>query len=975
MGIRDRLANAGRGIVGAAGQAMIDFSGPEEEELVKAGEVPKDPATEEEKSLLFDPFAVIEQLGFREKPTRINYNTLKDMVQKVEILESIIKTRINQVASFAQPSHDRHQLGFRIKLRDSEKEPTKQDKIWIREAEKLVMANGVPDDSRVRNNFEMFLRKFIRDSLTLDQACHPAGTMIETECGVPVAIEELETGSLVRTHTGQLRQVIEKKARSYTGQLIKIRSGGQTVSATAEHPLLAVTDPWFRLSPSRSKGIKPEWVAAKDLKQGHYLVYPKPKFNEREFSFDIFSGKQRKYPNIPYATIAKNVDVHVQTVRAVLCGYYTRNGQISDVIKAEADRLGFERKEIDHPSSVCVDESFARLCGLYLAEGHIYKQKSGRPSGVGFTFHQDEEDLQLHVINVLDDLGITVTRVDYPDRRAVSLIANSANLARFFLEHFDTGSSKKKIPSWIFESSKQVKKAFVTGYLDGDGCINRSTIQFCTISPSLFGGMRVLLADIGVYARMSIESEQMVRGYHHSEKFLASISGEKVRELFGMDPPSRERNAFIQDEDYYYIAIREVVVEEVDDLPVFNMEVEHDNSYVANGYVSHNCFEVIPNRKGTPARWLAVDGSTIRLADMASTYNKKDPDQTIRYVQIYDGIVIAEYTAEELCFGIRNPRTDIRLHGYGVSEVESLVKTVTAMLYGWEYNVAAFRNASILPGILNFKGSIPDKQLKAFRRHWYLSLSGISNAFKTPITNADEMQWLKLKDNNRDMEYSAWYDFLIKVACSGYTIDPVEVNFKYGNTGQKSGLGETDNKEKITESKERGLRPLLSFTAGCMNSHIIQPMNEDFEFAFVGLDAKTRDDVADINKKLVSTTRTIDELRAEDDLEPLPDGLGEIILETNFMQWAQQKAQEKMQAEQAEQGGDDGGGWGDDDGGMPDFTTMFGDDDDDDDEPSKPEKKEKPEKPGKPEKPEKPETVKKSITGRSGRQYVVDLEI
>ena len=550
MGIRDRLLTAGRGIVGAAGQAMVDLV--DDEPLSKAGEVPTEPASEEEKTLLFDPFAVIEQLGFREKPTRINYNTLKDMVHKVEILESIIKTRINQVASFAQPSHDRHQLGFRIKVRDSEKEPTKQDKIWIREAEKLIMANGVPEDPRVRNNFEMFLRKFIRDSMTLDQAC----------------------------------------------------------------------------------------------------------------------------------------------------------------------------------------------------------------------------------------------------------------------------------------------------------------------------------------------------------------------------------------------------------------------------------FEVIPNRKGQPAKWLTVDASTIRLADMASTYNKNDPDQTVRYVQIYDGIVIAEYTAEEMCFGVRNPRTDIRLHGYGVSEVESLVKTVTAMLYAWEYNVAAFRNASILPGILNFKGSIPDNQLKAFRRHWYLTLSGIANAFKTPITNADEMQWIKLKDTNRDMEYSAWYDFLIKVACSGFVIDPVEVNFKYGNTGQKGGLGEASNKEKITESKERGLRPLLNFTAGCLNSHIIQPMNEDFEFAFVGLDAKTRDDVADINKKLVTTTRTIDELRAEDDLEPLKDGLGEIILETNFLQWATQKAQEKMQAE----GGGEEGFEGEEGGEVPDFTTMF----DEDEEPTKPEKPGKPEKSEKKpeEKPEeKPEQVKKSITGRSGRKYIVDLEL
>lgn len=526
---------------------MVGLAENPEDDLIKAvGSVPTEPADEHEKTLLFDPFAVIEQLGFREKPTRINYGTLKDMAQKVEIINSIIQTRVNQVASFAQPSHDRHQLGFRIKLRDSEKEPTKQDKIWIRDAEKLIMANGVPEDPRTRNSFETFLRKFTRDSMVMDQAC----------------------------------------------------------------------------------------------------------------------------------------------------------------------------------------------------------------------------------------------------------------------------------------------------------------------------------------------------------------------------------------------------------------------------------FEIVPNRKGQPAKWYAVDASTIRLADSASTYNKDDPDQTIRHVQIYDGIVINEYTAAEMCFGVRNPRTDIRLHGYGVGEIEMLVKTVTAMLYGWEYNVAAFRNASVLPGILNFKGSISDKQLSQFRRHWYLMLSGVANAFKTPITNSEELQWIKLKDSNRDMEYSAWYDFLIKIACSLFQIDPVEVNFKYGNTGQRGGLGESDNKEKITESKERGLRPILRFIASCFNTHIVWQMNEDFELDFVGLDAKTRSDVADINAKLVKTTRTIDELRAEDDLEPLPDGLGEVILDTAWMQNAQQA---KAMAEEAAAGEAGAGAEG---GEAPDFTQMFGDGDDDEEKPTAAEQgKEKPE--AKP----KEEPVKKSLSRVSDRRLLVDMEL
>lgn len=303
------------------------------------------------------------------------------------------------------------------------------------------------------------------------------------------------------------------------------------------------------------------------------------------------------------------------------------------------------------------------------------------------------------------------------------------------------------------------------------------------------------------------------------------------------------------------------------------------------------CMEIVPDRIGRPTEFYAVDASTFRLADTASTYLNEDEKTAVRYVQIYDGMIISEYNQEELCFGVRNPRTDIRLFGYGVSELEMLMVVVTAILYGWDYNQKAFSQGSTAKGILNFKGAIPEKQLKAFRRHWYQMIAGVENAWRTPITNAEDLQWIGMQNSNRDMEYNAWFDFLIKIACAMFTIDPVEINFKYGNTGQKGGLTEASNQEKITESKERGLRPLLRFAETCLNQWVIWPINENFEFKFVGMDAKTRAEVADLNTKLVKSIRTIDELRAEDDLPPLPNGKGECILDPTWLQFAQSKDQ------------------------------------------------------------------------------------
>lgn len=315
-----------------------------------------------------------------------------------------------------------------------------------------------------------------------------------------------------------------------------------------------------------------------------------------------------------------------------------------------------------------------------------------------------------------------------------------------------------------------------------------------------------------------------------------------------------------------------------------------------------DCTEIVPNRKGQPAEFYAVDASSMRLAASARQHIDEDLDDEIRYVQVYDNMVITQYTQEELCFGIRNPITDMRNFGYGTSELEMLMNAITSLLYAWEYNSRFFSQGTAPKGLLNFKGTVPEKHLAQFKRQWYSMLSGVENAWKTPITNSpDDIQWLSMQSSNRDMEFNAWMDFLIKVVCAAYSMDPSEINFKYGNTGQTSGLSEDSNRDKVVESRERGLRPILRHISGNINKFIMWPINENFEFEFVGLDAMNRNEVADLNGKLVRTYRTIDELRAEDDLPPLPDKQGEIILDATFLQNMMAIKQDAQAAEQAAQ--------------------------------------------------------------------------
>jgi hypothetical protein len=312
-------------------------------------------------------------------------------------------------------------------------------------------------------------------------------------------------------------------------------------------------------------------------------------------------------------------------------------------------------------------------------------------------------------------------------------------------------------------------------------------------------------------------------------------------------------------------------------------------------------FEVVPNRAGKPSYISIVDPSTIRLID-PGTRDKGDPFA----VQVINGAIAESFTDSELAFCIRNPRSGIRSFGYGTAEIETLVREITGFLWGMDYNRRFFSQGSATKGVLNFKGAIPDKHLQAFRRQWYAMVSGVTNAWRTPITNAEELQWINMQMSNRDMEYSSWMDFLIKIVCARYNIATEEVNFSYGNTGQSQAMGTAPIEDKLKASKDLGLRPLVRWFFQCLNAHFVQRLNPDFEVHPYGLDETGLEGEIDQLMKQTKFVLTVNEARERMELAPLPDKKGEIILDPTWLQYVQGM---EAAAQQDAGGGDDGGGF------------------------------------------------------------------
>lgn len=306
-------------------------------------------------------------------------------------------------------------------------------------------------------------------------------------------------------------------------------------------------------------------------------------------------------------------------------------------------------------------------------------------------------------------------------------------------------------------------------------------------------------------------------------------------------------------------------------------------------------FEIVRRKNGRLFEFFATDASTYRIADSYNdeeylkTYKnsyqgnlrKKEKNYFPNYVQILNGSIEQEFYPWELCFGTRNPSTSIYNSGYGVSEIEELVSTITSLLWAEEYNRRFFSQGSAPKGLLRIKGKVNEKELSAFRQQWNGMIQGVQNSWKTPIVDS-EVDWIDLQKNNRDMEYNSWMEFLIKIACAIFSIDPNEIGFNINNTSGTHSLFESKNESRLKHSKDKGLYPILKFLQRKLNKYIIEQLNPEYELLFVGLNGLTIQEELEIDVKKASSLYTVNEVRKLRGDKPI-DG-GDIILNPTYTQ-------------------------------------------------------------------------------------------
>jgi Phage portal protein len=312
--------------------------------------------------------------------------------------------------------------------------------------------------------------------------------------------------------------------------------------------------------------------------------------------------------------------------------------------------------------------------------------------------------------------------------------------------------------------------------------------------------------------------------------------------------------------------------------------------------------EIQRNRLGEPIAFWGLDGATIFRVGDEARFSKG-----IRYVQMIEDKIYNEYEAKDLIFDYRYKRSDINHRGYGYSPLEQAIDVVTTLLFGYNYIRDQLMRDRMPKGFISVMGDVGQPELDSIRNYWYSAMSGAGGQWAIPILPSGKdgvgMDFKTLGTNNRDMEYHKTMMFVSAVMAAVFSIDLAEMGIKTDDS--QSLIGE-NSAPRIQNSKDRGLSSMLSFIEQHVNK-VIRKITTKYRFKFVGLEREDEQKKAEVRAKEVGTSKSIDEIRKEDGLEPYNEDWSKMPLHPQAVQIFLQSKQAEQQKEAQRQFGNDGG--------------------------------------------------------------------
>jgi UDPglucose 6-dehydrogenase len=410
--------------------------------------------------------------------------------------------------------------------------------------------------------------------------------------------------------------------RPYKGTMVTISTSmGRTMRVTADHPVVLRKDQRFAILPAAA--IVPgdrlmalcelpavEQAASLnliDLLKGIDLeadVFVKPTDNSFSEQYEQFATAipqgTLKYPNeikrhnrMSLRLFRHLSELHLLDVPVEKLQLYTAKGAatvINAVIPVDADLL--------------------RLCGYYLAEGHI-SLDIGRAGAVrervGFSFHEQELEYIADVQRILHRWGLKF--IERNSTHALSIIISSPIFSWLLRDILRCGtrSDNKVLPRLAYNVSPELRLELIRGAFSGDGAVTtvmggqNLMLEYATVSKVLADGMALLLQTIGIIPsilkRWMNKSTQVayilrVSGYEQIVALKNAFGNKRLAHIEGILSGYKRHiqpHGYARHGAFATLVVREVEQEEVD-TTVYSMETSTGTLIASSGLISHNCF-------------------------------------------------------------------------------------------------------------------------------------------------------------------------------------------------------------------------------------------------------------------------------------------------------------------------------------------------------------------------------------------------
>lgn len=363
--------------------------------------------------------------------------------------------------------------------------------------------------------------------------CFTKDTLVLTNNGYK-EIQNVSLSDTLLTHTGTFQNIVNLQRKIYNGTLydLKLKYHPEIITATEEHPFYVreKTKTWNNsLRKYEYSYGEPEWKNASKLTMNDY------------FGMVINSNNI-----IPSFNFQKQIN------------------------KSRYDMISIT---LDNP-----DQWF--MMGYFIGDGWIEdtKKEDGRNTHkIRFAFHNYDVELIERINNVLP---IT-------DKQAGSGQSVKYGCADFtwfnILKEFGKYAHGKLIPEWVQDAPKNLIQEFINGYTAADGNTTSNKIKITTVSYNLAYGLQRLYLKLGhlVSINKTIRPKTCtIQGRECNQKDTYQIE---------YHPNNENRYSSFIEGNYVWYAPSKITTRETQDEPVYNFEVETDNSYVVCNTIVHNC--------------------------------------------------------------------------------------------------------------------------------------------------------------------------------------------------------------------------------------------------------------------------------------------------------------------------------------------------------------------------------------------------